>query len=63
MARDYFAFNQLEEFNFWLESAGDNADWIIDGTTGYEIYYTDIEGFWRQLYKTDLDWVTISDVL
>ena len=22
-----------------------------DGTTGYESYYTDMEGFWRDLYN------------
>lgn len=59
MARDYFTFNQIEEFQDWLTTAGTNSQWISNGCTGYECYYTDIEGFWRQTYKTDYELMTI----
>lgn len=32
-----------------------NYNWYPSGYTGYEQYYTDMEGFWRQLYNPDYD--------
>jgi len=44
MAKDYRAFNQLDEFEIWLKESNPLC---LDGKTGYEQYYTDLEGFWR----------------
>lgn len=55
MALDYYRHNQEENFLINLELANPE---FIDGKTGYEQYYSDLQGFWRQLYnpmKTDND--------
>lgn len=52
MAKDYRSFNQIGEFGAWLEEA--NPYTCIAGKTGYEQYYIDMEGFWRQIY--DKSW-------
>lgn len=38
---------------FYINVANANGDLYPTGTTGYEKYYTDIEGFWRQLYNPE----------
>lgn len=48
MALDYFKYNQLDCYTARLIEA--NPDTCFTGTTGYEQYYTDLQGFWRQLY-------------
>lgn len=49
MARDYSQHNSEEDFYKKLQEQ--NA-WIEEGgRTYYEQYYTDLEGFWRQLYN------------
>ena len=55
MAIDFYRHNQ--ESDYLLKLEGYNPE-FIDGKTGYEQYYSDIQGFWRQLYnpmKTDDD--------
>ena len=47
MARDYYQHNQ--NINFHVDIAKNNI-WAIGGITGYEAYYSDMQGFWRQLY-------------
>lgn len=47
MALDYYKYNMLDDFELRLTKA--NPD-FASGQTGYERYYTDLEGFWRQLY-------------
>ena len=47
MARDYRKYNHIDDFNVLI--AEKNPE-FIGGVTGYEDYYTDMEGFWRQLY-------------
>ena len=47
MAKDYFKYNHLDDFELRLIRA--NPEYYT-GQTGYESYYTDMEGFWRQLY-------------
>ena len=39
--------------HFFYEVASRNPYYYPTGITGYEQYYTDIEGFWRQLYNPD----------
>lgn len=63
MAKDFFAFNQVDEYRNWLEQSSYNKKWIINGQTGYEPYYTDIEGFWRQIYKTEQEQINIYNIL
>ena len=48
MALDYFKHNQDDDFEYLVGSS--NPDDYPTGITGYEQYYTDIQGFWRQLY-------------
>ena len=54
MALDYYAYNQLENFTAKIIEANkdyaDETGSYLDGTTGYEQYYIDMQGFWRQLY-------------
>ena len=42
---------QIANDNFQFEVAAANPNHYPLGITGYEQYYTDIEGFWRQLYN------------
>lgn len=51
MALDYYKYNILD--NFELIVARCNPDYPT-GQTGYEKYYIDIQGFWRQLYNPEL---------
>ena len=55
MAIDFYRHNQESNYLINLEKANPQ---FIDGKTGYEQYYSDLQGFWRQLYnpmKTDND--------
>ncbi len=47
MALDYYKYNMLDDFELRLTKANPE---FASGQTGYERYYTDLEGFWRQLY-------------
>ena len=48
MAIDYRRYNHDDDFEVRL--AANNTPLYPRGVTGYEQYYTDLEGFWRQLY-------------
>lgn len=48
MALDYFGHNQESDYLIKIEASNPS---FIDGKTGYEQYYTDLQGFWRQLYN------------
>ena len=50
MAQDYYKHNT--ESNFLLKIQNNNS-WCKQGITGYEQYYSDFIGFWRQLYNPD----------
>ena len=54
MAKDYFAHNQDEDFLYRVKTnnlkLGGLESYYPSGETGYEVFYTDIQGFWRQLY-------------
>ena len=52
MALDYYKYNFLDDFE--LKVAAANPDLYPTGRTGYEQYYRDIQGFWRDLYNPDL---------
>ena len=63
MALDYFKYNHIED-NFTQLVAENNKDYYPTGITGYEEYYTDMQGFWRQLYHPgvkDISFVTSSE--
>lgn len=53
MALDYFKYNHLDDFELRLAQA--NPEIYPSGRTGYEGYYTDLQGFWRELYNPELD--------
>lgn len=62
MALDYNKHG--DEDDFLMNVRDKNPSFYPTGYTGYEQYYIDIEGFWRQLYdpdyKTSYDIVSIS---
>ncbi len=49
MARDYLRNGRADDFLAVI--AENNGDLYPSGTTGYEQYYIDMQGFWRQLYN------------
>ena len=53
MALDYFKHGQEDDFLIRVKNNNyfDDDFLFPDGYTGYEQYYTDLEGFWRQLYN------------
>ena len=53
MALDYFKYNHLDDFELRIINA--NRKQYPLGTTGYENYYTDLQGFWRQLYYPTIE--------
>lgn len=48
MAIDFYAHNQESDYLIKIEEKNPE---FIDGRTGYEQYYSDLQGFWRQLYN------------
>ena len=52
MSLDYYKYNFLEDFEKRVAEA--NAGLYPGGRTGYEKYYTDLQGFWRDLYYPEL---------
>jgi hypothetical protein len=48
MAKDFYANNTKDDFELTL--AQNNENFYPSGQTGYEQYYIDLLGFWRQLY-------------
>lgn len=51
MALDHFKYGHLDDFELKLQKANPNE--YPNGLTGYEQYYTDLLGFWRQLYMSE----------
>lgn len=49
MSLDYFKYNTQDDFE--LELRKNNLHFYPTGRTGYEQYYTDLQGFWRELYN------------
>ena len=50
MAIDFYGYNQESDFLIKLAEANPQ---FIDGKTGYEQYYSDMQAFWRQLYNPE----------
>ena len=48
MALDYYQHGQKEDFE--QKIIANNYPYYPSGLTGYESYYVDLQGFWRQLY-------------
>lgn len=49
MAMDFFKYNQEDRFLSWV--ATNNMAYYPSGKTGYEMFYTDLQRFWRTLYN------------
>ena len=50
MALDYYKYNNFDDYDYYLKMFNPIYD---NGKTGYEKYYVDMEGFWRQLYNPE----------
>lgn len=60
MAVDYFKHNQEPDFYYHvaqnnIKQDGSFQSYYPTGETGYEMFYTDVQGFWRQLYDPNPD--------
>ena len=59
MALDYFKHGQEKDFLYNVQNNNLKMDGLSsyypEGETGYEAFYTDIQGFWRQLYDPNPD--------
>ena len=51
MAVDYINYHNQSDFLYNIRSSNQNFQYYPTGITGYEQYYLDLEGFWRQLYN------------
>jgi hypothetical protein len=58
MSLDYYEHNH--EDNFLYELANNNLNYYPTGITGYERYYVDLNGFWRNLYNPNPDPISTS---
>lgn len=55
MALDYYKYNHLDNFELKIIEANKAKSLYVNGQTGYEPYYIDLQGFWRQLYYPDIN--------
>lgn len=65
MAKDYNKHNHDDDFSAQIAERGKIpglAQFYTNGRTGYEIYYVDLEGFWRQLYYPSEVWISDEKV-
>ena len=53
MAKDYLKYGHKQDFFYNI--AQNNSDYYPTGYTGYEMYYTDIISFWREIYNPEFD--------
>ena len=64
MAIDYRRFNHCDDFGLKVQEINgkqlDGKYIYPRGVTGYEQYYVDMEGFWRQIYCPQYDYTTIT---
>lgn len=60
MALDYFQEHEKDNYTYQLKQNNIAENLYNEGQTGYEQYYADLQGFWRQLYdgKTFTEEVT-----
>lgn len=60
MAIDYYKYNTQDDFLSLIREK--NIRYYPSGYTGYEQYYQDMEGFWRDyLYNTDIEYLNIEN--
>lgn len=59
MALDYRKLNYVDNYAFHLQ---DVNPWCMEGRTGYEQYYIDLEGFWRLLYNPNPEPVFTDEI-
>ena len=52
MALDYYQHDTEDDFELKLKN--NNPEYYPRGRTGYEQYYTDLQGYWRQIYNPTL---------
>lgn len=50
MSKDYYKHNTKSDFLIKIQ---ENNSWCNRGKTGYEQYYSDLNGYWRQLYNPE----------
>lgn len=60
MAKDYYKHNRDKNFNYLLsqnnlKKEDNQVSHYPNGLTGYETFYSDIQGFWRDLYDPEPD--------
>ena len=56
MAQDYYKYSHfLFDFNERVAEANRSQNLYQEGKTGYEIYYVDIKGYWRTIYKPGIE--------
>lgn len=60
MALDYFAYHNEPDFEAVLSC---NNDWIKNGKTGYETFYTDLKEFWPKLYNGNVSLEDSTDYI
>lgn len=60
MSLDYRKYNHLDDFELRIIKANKKDNLYSTGITGYEQYYIDLEGFWRQLYNPETQYYKIS---
>ena len=53
MALDYYKHNEEDDFEITIRE--NNLNYYPSGKTGYEQYYVDLQGFWRELYYPTID--------
>ena len=57
MAKDYLKYEHTPDFLSTV--AKNNGDYYPSGYTGYEMYYTDIVSFWRDIYDPEYKYTKI----
>lgn len=54
MSNDYYKYNHLDDFELKIIEANKDRSLYTNGQTGYESYYIDIQGFWREIFNPSL---------
>lgn len=57
MAVDYYKYNQDPDFyyNITRNNITKDKNYYPTGDTGYEMFYSDLQGFWRELYNPEAE--------
>lgn len=59
MAKDYYLYGRMDDFELRVAKANPHMPF---GRTGYEQYYTDMQGFWRSIYSPENVYVRVYDI-